>query len=135
MPTVRSAGTPSTPKDRADYDEYARLVDATKAPNARKEVLRVRILAKHKYLLPADSDTARGEVYELLISAQGMERKVTALSKLCKYLSPKRFFAACSVTIAAFEAQVPEADRAQFITEARTGGRRITPTKIFKEAA
>ncbi len=125
----------TTPEDRRDYDEYARLVESTKAPNARKEVLRVRILAKYKHLLPAEGDIARGDEYDLDIGAMGIEHKVTAFSKLCKYLSPKRFFAMCSVTMKAFEAVVPDVDRAQFVTEARTGGRRITCTKRFKEAA
>lgn len=125
----------TTPEHRAEYDEYARLVEATKAPNARKEVLRIRILASYAHLAPGEKTIARGDVYDLDIGMQGTERKVIGLMKLCRYLTPKRFFAACSMTLAAFEANVTEPDRAEFVTEARTGGRRITPTKRFKDAA
>jgi hypothetical protein len=134
FPTL-TAGILPGPDIRAEFDEYAHLVESTKAPNARKEALRLRILAKFDYLAPEAVEFARGDVYELEIGAKGMERKVTALTKLCKYLTPKVFFSLCKITLEAFESHVTEADREQFMTEARTGGRRITCTKLFKEAA
>lgn len=120
---------------RALVDEYSWLDEKLKPLVKRKEKLRAQILALHPDLADDLGVTESGDLYDLEIEPRGPERKVTALNKLAKYLGMKRFFALCKITVEAFEANVPAADRGPFLVEARTGGRRLIPTRKFTEAA
>ncbi len=101
--------------ERAEADEYAKLVELTAPLNSRKEVLRKRILARFPNLTPAETAVVSGNDYDVEIGPKGPERKVAGLAALCKYLSPKRFFALCSFTVGAVEENVPVDDRARFL--------------------
>jgi hypothetical protein len=119
---------------RQDVDEYATLDAKLREPNARKELLRKRILSWHADLAPTEGAVERGNAYDLDIGPQGNERKVSCLSRLKTYLGQGKFLAICKVTLEAFEGVVPAEDRGLFLVEAPTGGRRIKVTKRFEDA-
>lgn len=117
-------------------DEFGRLADLNRAPVARQEKLRKRILSWHADMPAGHYATEQGNIYNVEISPKKMERKVTALGKLCKFLGVKKFLTICKVNLEQFEPAVPPEERAPFIIEDRTGGRNVTPMKrVLKEAA
>jgi hypothetical protein len=114
------------------YDEYGRLDLAEQQKTPGQE--RLATLKKHIITLaeaePANAPvTYDGEQFFLQLTARSNEREIIDLGKVYKFVVAKRglnaFLDLCKFPLAAVDANIPEARRAEFVSEAQTGTRRI----------
>ncbi len=82
---------------------------------------------------PAESVEYLGMTGKVTLSAQANERKIVSMAAVAKFFGA-RFNTLCTFALKHMDSEMNEAERAKYLTEARTGARTISAeTRIPKD--
>lgn len=118
----------SASKRREIVDEFGRLsvhVDDLKKKKDRYDQLRTQIANWHESDDAEATFTEEGNQWTVELSARSLEREITSIPKLTKYLGLSRFLELCKFSLGDIDKHVPVEDRAEFVSCERTGSRTL----------